>query len=226
MADDGGGHVCEPVAHARRGSRVGGSAVRAGALRAAVVSVAAVLALAGCTGTTSPAPSPPGTPGIVVPSGPTTTPSPRTAPIAPPEQPAAMDRHDADGAIAAATYFISLYPYVYATGDLAAWKAMSDPACGYCSGVSLAVESMHTTGSHIRGGEITVTATRSFPPNASTGVYPVDLELAEGPSIEVNAVGGELNEMAGGNTLAQLDVAWAATGWSIHAVKTTDEPGT
>ena len=137
-----------------------------------------------------------------------------------------MDGDDADGAIAAATYFISLYPYVYATGDLSAWKAMSDPACGYCSGVSLAVESMHAMGSHIRGGDIEVTATRSFPPSASTGIYPVDLELAEGPSSEVDAGGDELKEMAGGKTLAQLDVAWAATGWSIHAVKTTDEPGT
>lgn len=40
-----------------------------------------------------------------------------------------------NGAAAAAAYFLQLYPYAYATGDLVEWSAMSDAACGFCSNV-------------------------------------------------------------------------------------------
>ncbi|WP_407342354.1 DUF6318 family protein [Pengzhenrongella phosphoraccumulans] len=202
----------------------GDGILRVGAIRATTLAFAAALTLAGCTATAAPAPSAPGTPGIVHPAGPTTTPSPTPTPIAPPQRPAAMDRDDTEGAIAAATYFISLYPYAYASGDLLAWNAMSDPACGYCSGVSEAVKLLHGAGTRIDGGEIEVAAAKSFPLNASTGIYPIDLELVESPSREVAANGSVRNEMTGGRTLAQLDIAWSSLGWSIHAVKTTDEP--
>uniref|UniRef100_UPI0028E56CF7 DUF6318 family protein n=1 Tax=Actinomyces dentalis TaxID=272548 RepID=UPI0028E56CF7 len=49
-----------------------------------------------------------------------------------PQRPAEADQHDLTGAIAAAQYFITLYPYVYATGDLTAFRAMSDATCKFC----------------------------------------------------------------------------------------------
>ena len=41
-----------------------------------------------------------------------------------PEKPENMDENSSEGAIATATYFVQLYPYVYATGDLEQWKSM------------------------------------------------------------------------------------------------------
>ena len=224
MVDDGGGHVCEPVAYARRGSCVGGSAVRAGALRAAVVSIAAVLARAGCTGTASPAPSPPGTPGPGVPSGPTTTPSPSTAPIAPPARPTAMDRHDADGAIAAATYFIALYPYVYATGDLAAWKAMSDSACIFCASVTGNVDEMIALEHSSEGPSITVESARNVPTAEEAGSFAIELRVEQGPSIERDKAGVIVDRAANTTSLLMV-VALKRSGvdWSVQEVQADGE---
>ncbi|WP_129336345.1 DUF6318 family protein [Cellulomonas endophytica] len=45
-----------------------------------------------------------------------------------------------DGAIAAAVYFSELYGYAVSTGDLAAWRDVSDPECSYCKVVAEDVE--------------------------------------------------------------------------------------
>jgi hypothetical protein len=135
-----------------------------------------------------------------------------------------MDRGDADGAIAAARYFISLYPYAYATGDLAAWTAMSEPGCRYCAGVTQSVGQMHAKGSRIEGGEVSVTGTTAYPLVLATGVYPIDLTLLEGASRELALDGSATNAMDGGKVLAQLDVVRGAAGWVVRAVKTTDKP--
>ena len=197
--------------------RVRGSGVRAG-----IAAAALILAVSGCTGTPAPVPSTHGTPGTVITASP--TPSATAATVPPPERPAAMDRADADGAMAAATYFISLYSYAYATGDLAAWTAMSDPACKYCAGVIQSVGQMLAEGSRIEGGEVRVTGTTAYSVVAATGVYPVDLELFESASRELAADGSVTAALDGGKTLAQMDVARGATGWVVRAVKTTDEP--
>ncbi|WP_233188337.1 DUF6318 family protein, partial [Actinomyces qiguomingii] len=51
-----------------------------------------------------------------------------------------------EGAITAATYFISLFPYVFATGDLDAWKNLSDDNCSYCNTVIHNVTNLHDSG--------------------------------------------------------------------------------
>ena len=63
-----------------------------------------------------------------------------------PERPAEADQHDMAGAVAAAEYFITLYPYVYATGDLTAFRTMSDATCKFCDSVINNTTSMHTAG--------------------------------------------------------------------------------
>ena len=63
-----------------------------------------------------------------------------------PQRPAQADQHNLTGAIAAADYFITLYPYVYATGDLTAFRTMSDATCKFCSTVTTKVTDMHTAG--------------------------------------------------------------------------------
>ena len=63
-----------------------------------------------------------------------------------PQRPARADQHDLTGAIAAAQYFITLYPYVYATGDLTAFRTMSDATCKFCDSVINNTTSMHTAG--------------------------------------------------------------------------------
>lgn len=63
-----------------------------------------------------------------------------------PEKPAKMSENSPEGAVAAAEYFVSLYPYVYATGDLTEWDAMSEDGCVFCGSVHDNVTELHESG--------------------------------------------------------------------------------
>ena len=63
-----------------------------------------------------------------------------------PEKPENMDENSSEGAIATATYFVQLYPYVYATGDLEQWKSMSRQDCLFCNSVITNVKELHESG--------------------------------------------------------------------------------
>ncbi len=73
----------------------------------------------------------------------------------PPERPAALEGPPTEAnAEKAAIYFISLFPYAFATGDLGAWKAMSGESCQYCSGIAGQVRSEQDAGQRRVGGRI------------------------------------------------------------------------
>lgn len=52
-----------------------------------------------------------------------------------PERYEGMDEFSTEGAVLSADYFLSLFPYVYATGDLADWESLSEDGCVFCSNV-------------------------------------------------------------------------------------------
>ena len=66
--------------------------------------------------------------------------------MAAPERPEGMDEESAEGAVATATYFVQLYPYVYATGDLEQWRSMSRQDCLFCGSVITNVTRLHDSG--------------------------------------------------------------------------------
>src|SRR5690625_2739076 len=95
------------------------------------------------------------------------------APTKPPE----MAGDDVDGAVAAAEYFLLLYPYVYATGDLDEWQAMSHPDCNFCASVISNVTDLHRSVDDFRGSRITII--ESFGDiSAESPYYFVDLQIA------------------------------------------------
>lgn len=63
-----------------------------------------------------------------------------------PQKPENMDENSSEGAIATAIYFVQLYPYVYATGDLEQWKSMSRQDCLFCNSVITNVKELHESG--------------------------------------------------------------------------------
>src|SRR5699024_10520245 len=67
-----------------------------------------------------------------VPGGASSTALPAAVP--PPPRPADMARDDEAGAVAAAMYFLSLFAYGAATGDVAEWDTMSASGCLGCAG--------------------------------------------------------------------------------------------
>ncbi|MDO4243598.1 MAG: DUF6318 family protein [Actinomyces sp.] len=69
----------------------------------------------------------------------------RDAALATPE-PATVDGMNEQspyGASQAAGYFLQLYPYVFATGDLTTWEEMSEDECDFCSSVAEGVREIH-----------------------------------------------------------------------------------
>ena len=66
--------------------------------------------------------------------------------MAAPERPGNMDEDSPEGAMATGSYFVQLYPYVYATGDLEQWRAMTRQDCLFCGSVITNVTSLHDSG--------------------------------------------------------------------------------
>jgi len=104
-----------------------------------------------------------------------------------------MDQVSAAGAEAVATYFLQLYPYVYATGDLIEWKALSHVECVFCKSVIDNVGALHAKGGSDQGSEITFRSIQSREITAGYW-YAVETALTEGPSVERDAAGQIVSE--------------------------------
>ncbi len=163
--------------------------IRSHAGMAALI-VSITLMLAGCSRTEIP-PEPETTAtDAVVTSVPSPAPGPTRSPQ--PERPAAMDDVSVEGAIAAATYFISLYPYVYNTGDLTEWNALSHPECVFCASVVDAVEEMQAKSEVQVGTETSVVSAEAV--EIDPAWFSVDLTLVQEPWAVVDAAGVTVRE--------------------------------
>ena len=189
--------------------------------RAAVGAVVVLAALlTGCTGEPTAEPSPTRT----ATASPTASPTPTPTTTPEPERPAAMDDPGVDGAVAAATYFLSLYPYVYNTGDLTAWKALSHPECIFCASVVTNVEEMHAQGHRQEGPSITVreSAAREVDPGV---FFSVEVEVVQGPSAEFDRQGAVVEESLGSSDVhVALAVLREGDRWVIRGSEASDAP--
>ena len=106
-----------------------------------------------------------------------------------PERPAGMDQNTPEGAVATAEYLLSLYPYMYATGDLEPWYQYCPRATTLCDSVADLVTDLHSSGGWADAwGQEVLSRQYSLPTdeNPSTGVRltlqsePVTLHDADG----------------------------------------------
>ncbi|MFS0699431.1 DUF6318 family protein [Cellulomonas sp. 179-A 4D5 NHS] len=182
-------------------------------VRAAAGAVAVLAALlTGCTGEPTAEPSPTRT----ATASPTASPTPTPTTTPEPERPAAMDDPGVDGAVAAATYFLSLYPYVHATGDLAAWKAMSHPECGFCASVTEGVSAMHALGNKQTGGVFTVRSSQPTEVEAAR-FFAVVLDVEQAESVETDERGTVTSTVPGGRYTMTILVIREGDAWLIRA---------
>lgn len=194
--------------------------MRRGTRRAATAAAALTLVAglaAGCTGDPADPPTTtPGTPTASPSPSPTPTPTPDAA--TPPERPD-MSTVDAATAEAVAVYFLELYPYVYATGDLTEWRALSHPECVFCASVITNVEEMVAAGHAADGGLVTVYDVAVV--EVSDAMFAVDLEVTQSDGVEYDAIGNEFERSAGNAylmtvTLLASDVTWAVRGVDVE----------
>ena len=125
----------------------------------------------------------------------------------------------ADGAAAAASHFVSLFPYIFATGDLTEWDAMSAGDCDFCANTRASVEEQMARGVRGEGSEITIHSARGT--EISPGdAYSADIEFSQAPSFEVSADGTRAPDGEGGRFRIHVAMWWR-DGWLVRAIDST-----
>ena len=180
------------------------------AARWAAIGVVAGVVLAGCSDPEPvPSPPPPTT------QAPEPTPSETPAEITAPERPAEMERTDETGAMAAAEYFMELFAYVMATGDLEEWDRVSGQTCTFCASVREDVERIYSSGGRVAGVDLVVGRTEKTGYEEVLGVYGVALAFSFGEGAELGADGEVAQKLGAEDGLAVLEVSPSTRGWVL-----------
>lgn len=185
--------------------------------RGFVVGVLLVGLLAGCSsGAPVVEPSLP-----VVSQAPSPVPSPSPTGPVKPERPADMERTDEVGAAAAAVYFLELYPYVMATGDLEEWDAISYvDLCEFCVKVVSDVADFQSAGSSYTGGEVTVEVTKTYPVDTLLGAYPLDVKLTQAASTVKDPSGVIVDSTEAASAPLRVELIHDGTSWLLLEIST------
>lgn len=185
----------------------------------------AALTLTACT---DQAPAPPTTAATTArPAPPTASTAPTPTPSAtsaalpdvtvPPDPPQALNGPaNEDSAEAVARYFMSLFPYMLATGDTTAWRELSGESCGYCSRVTGKVADAHAAGRHDEGGQLEFTFGSAM--DFADGTFFATIGYVEHPSVTKDAAGEVLEEFDGETIRAEIDLEWRDGRWLIQGV--------
>ena len=128
-----------------------------------------------------------------------------------------MDEVSAAGAEATAVYFLQLYPYVYATGDLSEWRELSHPECVFCSSVISNVEDQMAAGDWSRGGLIALESVETT--EVSHDTFGVRILAVQGPGIEYGPDGEVVDESDGSHSELNLVVLRTDSEWIVRAVQ-------
>ncbi|MFJ3402717.1 DUF6318 family protein [Promicromonospora sp. NPDC090134] len=185
-------------------------------MRAVGLIVTAGLALTACTGSPSePDVSSPAPTGVPTPAA-SASPSP-SSPVKP-VRPEAMKRTDAEGAAAAAEYFIELYPYVMATGDTEEFEAMSHRACGFCSDALEQAKRIKEHGYTYAGGDATLEVTETYVRDDVTGIYPLDTEISQKSSQISDSNGKEVHSTVDKISESRVEMGIRGGSWVVVTV--------
>ena len=115
-----------------------------------------------------------------------------------------------------AVYFLQLFPYVAATGDLADWRALSHPECIYCASVATGVEEIFAAGNHSAGGLVSISSVVSAEIDPGRW-WSVDVELVESPSVTVDGAGNVVEEFPDTKTYRMtLAVVYETEHWVVR----------
>jgi hypothetical protein len=138
-----------------------------------------------------------------------------------PERPADMDRTDEVGAAAAAVYFLELYPYVMATGDLAEWDAMTwAELCSFCTATRERQVLRAAASETYEGGEVTLEVLQTFPLDDLIGGYPLDVRISQAEAVIRDANGAEKDRQEGFSGTLRVEMLHDGTIWRVLTVGT------
>lgn len=124
-----------------------------------------------------------------------------------------------DGAVEVARYYLALYAYAYATGDLADWRAVSDESCVFCGSVMTNVEAMQSLGHKQLESGTEIHEARGTEVNPGT-FYSVDVQATQGATTEVDADGAVVGTSASSEYALLFALDWNG-GWTVREVDVT-----
>lgn len=131
-----------------------------------------------------------------------------------PPRPAALGGPATDeNAVEVGKYFMSLFPYAAATGDLDEWDALSGPSCTYCANVRALIAEIHTDGFHSTGGAFDLGYGSSA---LYDGAHLVEIDYRQYPSRTVDADGTVVEDFP--DTVdyrAHLELIWSNGTWAV-----------
>ncbi len=196
-------------------------------IAAAATLASALVLVAGC-GSTAPTDVPTTTAPHTPSAQPTPKPTPQqatTAPAAefdatvPPDRPESLDAGPSEAtARAAAIYFISLFPYAFATGDLDEWRAMSGKSCEYCSGIVGQVESEQAAGKRREGGRIEFLDVTAIELEDEQYVVGATIKEHEGRLLRADgSVEKDTDYVL--DARMELLVSWSERGWLVEGLE-------
>ncbi len=132
-----------------------------------------------------------------------------------PERPAGMDEFTVEGAAFAGEYFLLLYPYVYATGDLEPWQAMSDPGCVFCNNVMAKVTDMHSTGGWLDPWPQEAVAEHYGMSDEDPNLLAMSFRFSHPESVDHDGLGGT-RTAKGEDIILVLQMRWTGQAWVIE----------
>ena len=133
-----------------------------------------------------------------------------------PERPAGMDEFTVEGAAFAGEYFLLLYPYVYATGDLEPWQAMSDPGCVFCNNVMAKVTDMHSTGGWLDPWPQEAVAEHYGVSEEDPNVWAVSFHLSHEAGVRHDG-SGDTGTVKAEDLTFVLQMRWTGQTWVVEA---------
>ncbi|MGY4645708.1 hypothetical protein ACVW07_003541 [Cellulomonas sp. URHB0016] len=122
-----------------------------------------------------------------------------------------------DGAIAAARYFLELYSYSMATGDLVAWRAMSADDCIMCNKVIAEVEGLAAIGHTVSSSPLEISTANGIEVSPSQ-LYGADLDVVQGAWSEIDRAGNVVDSGPSSAAFMQFAIGWGADGWIVRQV--------
>ncbi|GCE77939.1 DUF6318 family protein [Cellulomonas biazotea] len=139
-----------------------------------------------------------------------------------PERPAAMETPSAEGAAAAAAYFVELYGYTWATGDTSLWSAMSAETCEFCSAVLDRIAEMKAANYHSTGARTVVTSATGTEIRADEW-YSASLVASQDSSSTLDSDGEVVATSDPGTYDLFVAIGWSQ-GWKVSAIDWTERP--
>ncbi|MDC7122297.1 DUF6318 family protein [Cellulomonas fimi] len=141
---------------------------------------------------------------------------------APPDRDPAMDTPSADGAAAAAEYFVGVYDYAYATGDTGELDRLSSDACGFCRSAISDINQSHAAGETEEGGGTVIEYADGVEISPSEW-YTATLRVKQHASTRRSATGEVVVQDPESKSDLYFALSWT-DGWQVDAVDVM-EPG-